>query len=263
MRTHQWTGHIWLFQMSCFCTLQPRTAHYSQRCPECREDPLVLYHLIYTHILHIHVHYIKCTSFWSWSTMGTPLISRISSPGLRGLPTRLRGSLHNSHTAMLHDLQDYRTLVVQSQEPGGYIVQSAYSYTDFILPVSYVLSSHGARQWMQTCFIAHHLLWSMFSVHIQGKLYTMYMYSTCTHKKKNRHKCHFTQYCTYNVHCHTCSTVWLSFHSTGFCVANCSYTQFINQFMWLHTTAHTLYQYLCKTKHSYTNTNYTTIQVTI
>ena len=33
------------------------------------------------------------TSFWSWSTMGTPLISRISSPGLRGLPTRLRGSL--------------------------------------------------------------------------------------------------------------------------------------------------------------------------
>ena len=39
------------------------------------------------------------TSFWSWSTMGTPLISSISSPGLRGLPTRLRGSLHtHTHT---------------------------------------------------------------------------------------------------------------------------------------------------------------------
>ena len=46
----------------------------------------------------IHVHVDTPTSLWSWSTMGTPLISRISSPGLRGLATRLRGSLQDTHT---------------------------------------------------------------------------------------------------------------------------------------------------------------------
>jgi len=33
------------------------------------------------------------TSSWSWSTMGTPLISRMSSPIFRGLAMRLRGNL--------------------------------------------------------------------------------------------------------------------------------------------------------------------------
>ena len=51
--------------------------------------------LYYTHMYHLctHTKLNTCTSVWSWSTIGTPLISRISSPIRSGLAFRYRGSL--------------------------------------------------------------------------------------------------------------------------------------------------------------------------
>ena len=49
--------------------------------------------LYYTYHLCTHIKFYTCTSVWSWSTIGTPLISRISSPIRSGLAFRYRGSL--------------------------------------------------------------------------------------------------------------------------------------------------------------------------
>ena len=43
-----------------------------------------------------NIHTCTCTSVWSWSTIGTPLISRISSPIRSGLAFKYRGSLEQS-----------------------------------------------------------------------------------------------------------------------------------------------------------------------
>ena len=94
--------------------------------------PLTLANTRYTTFLFQAVFYICrrdstwLTSFWSWSTMATPLISRISSPGLRGLPTRLRGNLCMYTVTYVTNRQNLSIIV-------PYIYDARYVHTYHVL----------------------------------------------------------------------------------------------------------------------------------